>query len=263
MKQHAGAVFFLLFMVSWAGVANSQVYSASKCKRRGNPSLAAMIRKGEVKKLTWMGSWHLGLYACDWATSFLAPTGHPPKQPSPKGNDLDRGESDYQRALEKWSCMYSPWSAMDGNSRTAWSEGKKGYGEGEILLVKVDTLRRVKIWAGLGAGSSLFKKNSRPKEVRVSILQAEESSLLIGQYASGFIYRKIKVLAQGKYTLRDKNGYQPLPLPKYKPLKRVKPVKGHMPETPKIRDTTFVAIEILSVYPGTKYRDTCISEVRN
>ena len=52
------------------------------------------------------------------------------------------------------------------------------------------------------------------------------------------------------------NAYQALQLPDFKPLK-IKVSEACLDQI-----TTFVAIEILSVYPGTKYRDTCVSEIR-
>ena len=265
MKTPAFLLFFACVLLITAEPAGSQIYSASECKKTGDPSIAAKIKSGKIEKLSWMGRWHLGLYICGWSTSFLPPTGTAPKCPDNLEElpDWESIESDYQEKLEKWSCMYSARSAMDSDPRTAWCEGKKDNGIGEILLVKVDTSRHVKIWAGLGASPALHKKNSRPKRVRVYVLQAKKAGKDIGQYATIIRYQDIIVLGSREYILSDINGYQNLPLPKHTRNNSVENSSTHRGEPVKIADTTFVAIEILSVYPGTKYRDTCISEVMN
>ena len=266
MKPKISAIILTCCLIISVREADSQIYSASKCERHGNPALADMLHSGKIDKLSWMGKWHLGLYVCDWCTSFLPASGRGPKPLPANLEDLPDWEtmaSDHEMELEKWHGMYSPWSAMDSDSKTAWCEGRKDNGTGEVLLVKADTSKPVRIWAGLGASADLHRKNSRPEKVKVYVLQASKAYVNIGQYADGIEYQDIKVLASGEVILKDLNGYQPLPLPKHSRSSSVINTSSYGAPPVKIEDTTFVALEILSVYPGTKYSDTCISEAGN
>ena len=71
----------------------------------------------------------------------------------------------------------------------------------------------------------------------------------------------MKVVGEKTLTLKDVNGWQKLNLDEYKEIdseefKKLDPYELS-------QSGTFLAIKILSVYPGTKYKDTLISEVSN
>ncbi|HSV97446.1 MAG TPA: hypothetical protein VLM75_11015 [Spirochaetota bacterium] len=192
-------------------------------------------------------------YQCAWATSTLAATGKPPARPKPPA-DAENDEDDFpaRRAYMEWSCMYAAGRLTDGSPETCWAEGAKGDGTGEIVIARVDTKTPLEIWTGLGKSEKLYRENGRPRKANVYVLQAVDCA--VGQYSE--IFTDVTVLARHTIELKDINGYQPLLLPAHKPLK-TKPSPSCLDQ-----HTTFVAIEILSVYPGSKYRDTCISEIR-
>lgn len=202
-----------------------------------SPSLKDFISKGEIPKLEATSG---GAYDA-WATSMLAPVG---KDPS-KGKECPEIEH------EHWTCMYSAKNVQDGDSKTAWVEGVAGPGIGEIVVAHINTARPSEIWTGFGASEKLHQANAVPRKVIVYVL--ESSGCACGQQC-GDVYSGIRVLAKGEADLKNKNGYQQLPLPKHD----LKPWKEGDPPS-----ASFVAIEILSVYPGSKYQDTCISEIRN
>jgi hypothetical protein len=177
-----------------------------------------------------------------WCSSYLAPEGSKPK----KTADMDEELRAWEQAVDEWSCMYSPQRAQDGNPSTAWCEGAADYGLGETLVVRVDATRPVRIWAGFGQSKDYFQKNARPHKVQLSILVAERSAA----NQRGTTYLNLKVLAQAEAELKDINGWQTLPLPPA----RLGANDGGL---------CFVAIKILSVYPGSKYKDTLISEIGN
>lgn len=206
-----------------------------------NPGLKEKIHKGKIGSLFEVIEMKDGFYE-QWATSTLKPEGRPPKV---KPFEEDEGESLFAHC--EWSCQYCAYSAMDKDSKTAWAEGVPGDGIGEIVIVLVDTRKPVKIWAGFGKSKDIFKKNNRPKKICVYVLQGRWD--YNGCTERGNMYTDIHVVAKHTITLKSLNGYQPLRLPK------------HTIRNKKV--TTFVAVEILSIYPGTKYRDTCISEIRN
>jgi hypothetical protein len=236
---------FILFFVSAVifnyDASHAQGYQNSMpCKCKGNPKLKQMILNGKVDGLPEHNV-NNSSYE-DWSTSILKPDGRPPEI-EPEGKD-ELGQSKIK--FDTWSCMYSAYNAMDGDTKTAWSEGVDGDGIGEILVARIDTSRPVKIWAGLGASQDLYKANNRPGLINVYVLQSGKAP---GAAQFGTFYSDIKVLAKHTVELKDINGFQPLILPKFQQRKD--------------GGAFFIAIEILSVYPGLKYRDTCISEIKN
>ncbi|HEX7928083.1 MAG TPA: hypothetical protein VF678_10855 [bacterium] len=235
-------------LLAWA-----QAYEGTTCKLPGNTRLKAMLTAGTVDRLeTYEGNYGL------WATSFLAPSGKAPVKPA---SDDGEAQEEYQRVLVAWSCQYGPGKAADGDTATAWVEGANGPGVGEVLVVQVNTRKPVRIWSGYGKSPALHGANGRPQKVRVHVLQALRIPD-VTQVSS--VYTDLKLLASAEATLADKNAYQPLPVPPHT-LQQAKTGSGDpWPQNdPLYEQMTFVALEILSVYPGAKYADTAISEVSN
>lgn len=227
----------------------------------GNAVLADTLKKGSIGELTWWGGTPFADDICKWSSSHLGATGRPPAKPVPvAGQDDDEAGYEYYRKYEAWSCMYSALGAMDGDTATAWSEGKKDEGIGEILIVRVDTTKPVRIWNGLGASENLFRANNRVEKARVWALQAKRVRREIGQYEIGTVFQDITAVGSHEIILRDLNGWQPLPLPARKKLSFESEMADGKPVV-SLADATFIAVEILSVYRGSKYNDTCISEI--
>lgn len=194
------------------------------------------------------------------ASSWLAPEGEEPSSDFMHlGSDID--DESYEAAAEQssvyssWSEMYGPRKAFDGNPETAWCEGASGYGIGETLMVPVDATEDVRIWAGFGKSQKLWAANSRPRKVKVWVLQAEFMSVNENDYN----WHNIKVLASHEIELKDINDWQLLPLPKFT-LFEQKQVESYQ-NSPGVG--TLVAVQILSVYKGSSYTDTLISEIGN
>lgn len=235
----------LLVCVAGAAGADHSYHGIRDCACTKS-SLKKGLKTGDVIPLLdpWYG------YQCAWATSTLAATGKPPAVP--KVPPDDGPDFEHERAYMEWSCMYAAGQLTDGDPSTCWAEGVKGDGPGEIVIARVDTKKPLEIWTGLGKSEKLHRENGRPRQVNVWVLQASDCE--VNQYST--IFRDIHVLARRTVELRDLNAYQALQLPDFKPLK-IKVSEACLDQI-----TTFVAIEILSVYPGTKYRDTCVSEIR-
>jgi hypothetical protein len=191
---------------------------------------------------------------CVMATSMLAAEGTPPTRPSFIIPDhewelwIEFADNDEEirkcEAYLEWVEMYSPKKVSDSDPGTCWVEGRPGFGRGEILLVYIEGSTHIKIWAGFGRSEKLYYQNNRPKQINVYVLEALDVS--VNQYAETF--GNLVVLGKRKVTLEDKNGFQFLPLPRFDKLSK--------------QTSLFLAIEILSVYPGTVYDDTCISEIK-
>ncbi|MEG2812096.1 MAG: hypothetical protein RR912_06245 [Clostridium sp.] len=125
--------------------------------------------------------------------------------------------------------IYTAKSVVDGDIYTPWIEGKGGYGEGEWIHIKLKESLIVKgmsIYSGFkfkGDKSSVkYGEYSRPKTIRIA-------------YSNGtYAVVSLKDYPKGNNVFRFK-----------KPM-----------------NTEDVFVEILEVYPGSKYKDTCISEIK-
>jgi hypothetical protein len=120
---------------------------------------------------------------------------------------------------------YGPESLFDGANDTAWVEGVDGQGIGEWVIVEFDQTRMIHaiiIHNGYNKDRDIYLKNSRVKELTVEFSKDQRKKVL----------------------LKDSGSPQPIPLPKDQPLRANK-----------------VKLTIESVYPGTKWDDTAISEL--
>ena len=188
---------------------------------------------------------------------------------------------------KKEGCKYAPISLIDADPKTAWVEGAKGQGIGaEVIMPRLlNPNKPVKIWSGYGKSKSLFYANSRPKKIKITIIQGREDyGDAHDASGCGHHYAKLKNVAEQVVTLKDMNAYQKLPIPKFD----VKQYKDFPAEYYKMDGTDmqihkeavergeakpfkealknysyFLKIKILDVYKGKKYEDTCISEILN
>jgi len=223
-------------LVSAVGPLLSQ-YDYQKFTGKPNPGLREKIRKGAVGDL--FAKWCVDGAAEAFSTSFLAAQGKAPA--------VDPDDPDSIFRYLAWQGMYCASSVTDGNAKTAWVEGVQGDGLHEIVIARVNTRKPVRIWSGYGKSAATFANNARPKKVRVFVLTGRKDADRCTE--SGEMLANLCVAARADAVLKEKNGYQPLPIPKHT-LKATE-------------DVTLIAVEILAVYPGKKYRDTCISEIGN
>ena len=161
---------------------------------------------------------------------------------------------------------------IDKNIKTAWVEGVKGDGIGEYILIAVpEETRTINIFSGYGQNISLFYKNNRPGKIRLSYFLGVEDAFP-GQYSSH--YKAVKFADEYIITLKDTIALQHFDFPfrdinklaafRKKCLEDFKNAgyrKGmHAPpEPPQVK--WILKIEILDVYKGSKWDDTCISEI--
>lgn len=118
---------------------------------------------------------------------------------------------------------YGPLNVIDGNVATAWVEGVPGYGEGESIQIDFD---------GEMAFQSLFITNGYNKSLPAFYNNAR--------------VREVRIETADRYEsvhkLSDRMGSQEIRLPR-------------------IVRTSWIKLTLLSVYPGTKWDDTAISEI--
>ncbi|MEA1887687.1 MAG: hypothetical protein U9N72_10815 [Bacteroidota bacterium] len=174
---------------------------------------------------------------------------------------------------------YGGHNLFDNDPATAWAEGVNGQGNGEYIIVKAgknfpDILV---ISNGYQKSERLYKMNSRPHHVKLSLyagfyLEGDDTEI-----ASR--YRMKQIAGPENIELKDKMGSQKLKMPF--DMDKVIAVKDFLTKafktefadeiqqrkewcptcdmTPKF--SFFVKMEILNVYRGSKWDDTCISGI--
>ena len=137
-----------------------------------------------------------------------------------------------QNNWNRYQENYHPSYVLDENPATAWVEGVDGYGEGQSLTIPLSPLSsaralRLRIWNGYQKSKALFAKNAAPRRIRVAVLDPT------GGEVTG---REVELQqAWGPQTV--------------------------VVDVPPKRGLSAVRIAVVSVYPGTKYKDTCVSDV--
>src|SRR6186997_155240 len=133
--------------------------------------------------------------------------------------------NDWNRFQENYHPLY----IGDDDPKTAWVEGVEGNGEGEWIRLAVSELDgatrvRLRLRAGYHKSKSLFAANARPRDVTIKLSPSEVTK---------------------KVTLEDRgDGWQEV---------LVDQPAGKLDG---------VELVIGSVYPGSKYTDTCISDAQ-
>lgn len=242
-KLLKGFIALLLLAIS---IRLSAQMESFPCKS-SNPELKTLFSGAVIKSFNIHDCYGNGLGNC--SSSFLMPSGTAPKIIETEGEPPDDG------AYVKWTCTYSAGNISDNDPKTAWVEGVKGYGVGEVIIVPcLDLNKPVKIWSGYGKSESVYTTNSRPRKIRTVIIRADPGSP--SQYGKN--YENLKVISEASVILSDKNGYQNLAIPEFTSDSFFsKTFNTYM------KYEYLLGIEILEVYPGTKYDDTCISEINN
>jgi hypothetical protein len=128
--------------------------------------------------------------------------------------------------LQESNISYSPGNLSVGyKTDNPWAEGVNGYGINEKIYFKERTLMNGAMHISIGYVSYnkpyLYNQNSRPKKIKLSV------------------ENKFSIIAD----LKDTPHYQEIRFPS------------------DITMDDILILEILDVYPGTKYEDTCINTV--
>jgi len=124
---------------------------------------------------------------------------------------------------------YQATNAHDDSLATAWVEGKEGTGIGEWLEYELPPQRprisTIRVFNGMVKSQKLWKANSRIKELRLTVNETPYATL----------------------KLEDVSAQQSFELGVIEPPDSTKPL--------------VLRFTILSVYPGTKYSDTALTEL--
>ena len=156
------------------------------------------------------------------------------------------------KASSELGKKYSTVNARDSKYRTCWAEGKPGSGIGEwILFYQYELHLQFSLYNGLWASKELYYANNRIKKAEVTVYKIRGNK--DKTFDEPYIFCK-KVV-----TLQDKIWPTNFLL-EYSMINRKLGVNRFNKFKHKF-SYTFVVIKILDVYRGTKYDDTCISEL--
>lgn len=138
-----------------------------------------------------------------------------------------------QSSWSRFEENYHPNYAFDGDPATGWVEGSSGDGAGDAIQWPISAIRSARslsleIRSGYHKSEGLFTANAAPRQVRVTVLDAR------GGAVATLDAELARTMAPQTLTV------------------------------PLVADRSFsgVRLEIRSAWPGTKYKDTVISEIR-
>jgi hypothetical protein len=142
---------------------------------------------------------------------------------------------------------YDAKMAVDGSLETAWVEGKDGPGTGEYIFCVFQASDYLYIFPGYGSSEKIWKLNNRVKKARITAYG-------LGVYTTTGAPEPVFNPMVEEFTVmfKDRYAYQGIPMGKYQCSRG-----GNWEKF------WFVRIEILDVYKGTKYDDTCIAEIKS
>lgn len=159
---------------------------------------------------------------------------------------------------------YMPERAFDKNVNTAWVEGVEGDGIGEYIIFPINILGsrydqkppkiNLKIVNGYAKNEKLFSINNRVKKILFEVYEAP-ITFVSNAETGDYLFRRInKVLLSFStlINLKDDRSEQDFSYTfklQHIPSKREK-IYGLVGK-----------FAIIDIYPGTKTRDTCISEI--
>jgi len=121
---------------------------------------------------------------------------------------------------------YSPEKINDKDTKTAWCEGKEDTGEGEWILLVFNQpikIETLRIFSGFGKTEELFMENNRPRKIEIEFSNKRRTTLEIPE----------------KFEITSFD----------------------LPPEVKEEPTIYLKLTLKKVSKGTKYNDTCISEV--
>ncbi|HDP55305.1 MAG TPA: hypothetical protein ENN24_06480 [Bacteroidetes bacterium] len=160
---------------------------------------------------------------------------------------------------------YGVLNLVDGNYATAWVEGVEGIGVGEVVYISAsEKSNTLNIHAGFGKTSDLYQKNSRVKKLALTYFIGVNPSGFVTEIATVFFAKPVS--EQFFIELKDVDSLQTfaLPLNSNQLLSLKDEVKRKYLaqfDEPIYQLAVILKLEIVEVYKGTKYNDTCISEI--
>jgi len=191
-----------------------------------------------------------------------------------KGNLADTiwqlASSKQRRILQSSSLHTEKYNALkmfDLNFSTCWAEGSRGFGQGDWVIFSSGAI--LWIYNGMWRSKELFYANNRVRKMKISFYGVfARSRDVYDPVARKFktertLFKNVYLLSETVVALPD--GMYPIEIDKvHDPIPfEISPDNKELPYEKKANSAgyLFCRLEILDVYPGSKYNDTCISEI--
>ena len=208
-----------------------------------------------------------------------------------KSGDSVWASSALTETLKGKTVEYSPENLFDSDTSTAWVEGVKGYGRGESVLILTNKIiSSFSMINGFAKSERLYSRNSRVKELKVSFVCGLNAPGLVTENDYYLYFSKETALKESVsvkdtmekqlFPLYDTESYQDeLILEMLKSFSRDYPDFFRMvlnelgidksdysalPNMLLIMEMygfTGIKLTVSDIYPGSRYEDTCISEI--
>ena len=148
--------------------------------------------------------------------------------------------------------QYGIASALDGSLSTSWAEGEKGPG----TSINIVTFHEVKefgndylyVFPGWGGSAGTWRKNNRVESAKIQVIGLNKYTV-----TGGADWTFLRTTETIEVTFADEYAYQGFPIGRYL-FEQYDFFAGGI-------DLYIVVLEIKSVYPGSSWNDTCISEI--
>jgi len=161
---------------------------------------------------------------------------------------------------------YNARKIFDRNFSTCWAEGSKGFGQGEWVMFH--SFAVFWLYNGMWRSKALFYANNRIKKMKISFYDIYARSYSTHNLATmkfettHTVFTNVYLLSETVVNLPD--GVSPVEIDKeHDPIPfEISPDNPEVPYEKRANDGyLFCRLEILDVYRGSKYNDTCISEI--
>ena len=173
--------------------------------------------------------------------------------------------------LVEGNYRYKPENLFDKNMHTCWcpKQGKKGNGIDEFVIMQIPYgIKGIRIRNGFVKSKKLFYENNRVKKIFLAWLTTRNHQSNLDKRYSTCTYEANGKYKNRKYNLTFHSGYKKLIiLEDSKALQeilfsKVEDFNWNDDHFKKNRmNKIYLLIGILEVYRGTKYNDTCITEI--
>ena len=162
--------------------------------------------------------------------------------------------------------MYAPTNLFDGDVATVWAVENGGIGESLWFPIE-DKTKSITLVNGCAKSKELFRANNRVKKAMVSVWFV---IFLEGDVTEIAAVKRATALTQSHIIdLKDSIDPQEITLPfKWEEIqKKITEAKNNFLSRPAFKERKilseelYIYFEIADIYNGSKYNDTCISEI--
>ncbi len=160
---------------------------------------------------------------------------------------------------------YGAAKLFDQDFTTAWVEGTEGAGVQEsVLFILPEGRTRLNIMNGYTKSKSLYKKNNRPKKLKLTLYAGVNPEGYVSEIAA--VYKSLPYPEEYIIDLSDTCSVQSFAVPvSWKEINKFKKetIDSYTNDfdIPPADTSVIIKLEINEVYTGSRWDDTCISEL--